>query len=86
MRVGDAACLFGEEDPGLSEIQQERLVGLRLGLLRHAQAIRYMISEIDGTTHVSSPCYSVHPGIETHRELWRQSVARTANVALVTIR
>jgi hypothetical protein len=55
MWAGNAPRLFGEKDPGLSEIHQECLVGLRFGLLRHAQAIRYMISEIDGTTHVSFP-------------------------------
>ena len=71
MRIGDAPCLFGEKNPGLREIQQERLVGLRLGLLRHTQAIGYMISKIDGPTHVCSPYYSVHPGIKTRRELWR---------------
>jgi hypothetical protein len=48
--------LLGEQDPSLGKIQQQGLVGLGLGLLRHAQAIRYMVSEIDGPTHGSSPC------------------------------
>ncbi len=57
MRAADVSRLLGEQNPSLSQIQQQRPVGLRLGLLRHAQAIRYMVFEIDGRTHVSSPCY-----------------------------
>ncbi len=57
MRAADVSRLLGEQDPSLGQIQQQRLVGLGLGLLRHAQAIRNMVFEIDGRTHVSSPCY-----------------------------
>jgi hypothetical protein len=71
MRAADVSCLLGKQHPGLGEIQQERFVSLRLGLLRHAQAIRYMILEIDRPTHVPSPCLNVHPGSETDRKLWR---------------
>ena len=71
MRAADVPRLFGEQDPSLGKIQQQGLVGLGLGLLRHAQAIRYVVLEIDGSTHGLPPVWSVHPDLKPDRKLWR---------------
>src|SRR5438067_1094793 len=53
--------LLGEQDPRLREIQQECLVSLRLGFLRHPQTIRYMVLKIDSPSHVRSPFVAFIP-------------------------
>jgi hypothetical protein len=52
LRAADVPRLLGEQDPSLGKVQQKGFVGLRFGLLRHAQTIRYMVSKIDRPTHV----------------------------------
>jgi hypothetical protein len=43
--------LLGKQDPSLRKIEQQHLMCMALGLLRHPQAIRYVASEIDWRAH-----------------------------------
>jgi hypothetical protein len=62
-RAADVPCLLREQDPRLGKIQQQGFVRLRLGLLGHAQTIRYVVSKIDGLIHVPPPICSIHPAV-----------------------